>query len=189
LLATARGIVAVLDACVLLPASLRDTLLRLAETPRLYMPKWSNQIWAEVTRNLESRRKLSPEKIAHLTEQVRLHFPEAQVEGYEKLTALMTNDLKDRHVVAAAVKAHAQVIVTSNLKDFPPSSLAEWEIEARHPDQFLMDLYAVDPETVASRLRDQAATIGRSLPDLLATMRLGVPNFAAMITSGKDGDL
>lgn len=56
-----RGeIVAVLDACVLLPASLRDTLLRLAETPPLYIPKWSGQIWAEVTRNLGSRRKLSP---------------------------------------------------------------------------------------------------------------------------------
>ena len=134
-------IVAVLDACVLLPASLRDTLLRLAETPQFYIPKWSDQIWEEVTRNLESRRKLSPAKIAHLTEQVQLHFPEAHVDGYERLTALMTNDPKDRHVVAAAVKANAQVIVTSNLKDFPPSSLAEWEIEARHPDQYLMDLY------------------------------------------------
>jgi len=176
-------IIAVLDACVLLPASLRDTLLRLAETPRLYIPKWSDQIWAEVTRNLKSRRKLSLEKIAHLTEQIQLHFPEAQVTGYEKLTALMTNDPKDRHVAAAAVRADAQVIVTSNLKDFPLSSLAEWGIEARHPDQFLMDLYALDPETVASRLRDQAATIGRSLPDLLATLRVGVPNFSAMIAS------
>jgi predicted nucleic acid-binding protein len=180
----ARGdIVAVLDACVLLPASLRDTLLRLAETPHLYIPKWSDRIWAEVTRNLESRRKLSPGKIAHLTEQVQLHFPEARVQGYEKLAALMTNDPKDRHVAAVAVRSNAQVIVTSNLKDFPASSLSEWDIEARHPDEFLMDLYALDPETVASRLRDQAATIGRSLPDLLNTLRLGVPNFAAMIAS------
>jgi predicted nucleic acid-binding protein len=175
------GMVAVLDACVLLPAALRDTLLRLAETPRLYVPKWSHQIWGEVTRNLRSRRQLSPEKIAHLTGQVQLHFPEAQVEGYEKLTASMTNDPKDRHVVAAAVKAKAQVIVTSNLKDFPLSSLAEWEIKVRHPDQFLIDLYLIDPETVASRLRDQAATIGRSLPDLLNTLRVGVPNFAARL--------
>jgi hypothetical protein len=101
-------IVAVLDACVLLPASLRDTLLRLAETPRLFIPKWSNQIWAEVTRNLESPRKLTPEKIAHLTEQIQLHFPEALIEGYEKPEALMTNHPKDRHVAAAAVKANAQ---------------------------------------------------------------------------------
>lgn len=148
-------IVAVLDACVLLPASLRDTLLRLAETPRLYIPKWSDQIWMEVTRNLESRRKLSREKIAHLTEQVQFHFPEAQVEGYEKFTALMTNDPKDRHVAAAAARSKAQVIVTSNLKDFPPSSLAEWKIEARHPDEFLMDLYArvVSDAFIAGRSR------------------------------------
>jgi hypothetical protein len=101
------------DACVLRPASLRDTLLRFAETPRLYIPKLSDQMWAEVARNPESHRKLSPGWIA-------------------------------------------QLIVTSNLRDFPPSSLSEWDVEARHPDQFLMDLYALDPEAVASRLRDQA---------------------------------
>jgi predicted nucleic acid-binding protein len=182
--ASARGdIVAILDACVLLPASLRDTLLRLAETPRLYIPKWSDQIWAEVTRNLKSRRKLSPEKIAHLTEQVQGHFPEAQVGGYEKIAVLMTNHPKDRHVVAAAVRARAQVIVTLNLRDFPLSSLEEWDIEALHPDEFLMDLYALDPVLVASRLHDQAAGIGQTLPDLLKTLRIGVPNFAAMIAS------
>jgi predicted nucleic acid-binding protein len=175
--------VAVLDACVLLPASLRDTLLRLAETPRLYIPKWSDQIWAEVARNLENRRKLSPEKISHLTEQIQFHFPEARVEGYEKLMSQMTNDPKDRHVAAAAVRVRAQFIVTLNLKDFQLSSLAEWKVEARHPDQFLMDLYALEPKTVESRLREQAATIGRSLPDLLATLRAGVPNFATMIAS------
>jgi hypothetical protein len=183
--ATARGnIVAVLDACVLVPASLRDTLLRLAETPPLYTPKWSHQIWAEVTRTLENRRRLNPDKIEHLRRQVRLHFPEAQVEGYEKLIALITNDPKDRHVAAAAVRIGAQVIVTSNLKDFPPSSLAGWEIEARHPDQFLLNLYALDPEAVVSRLREQAATIGRPLRELLTTLRLGVPSFAATIAAG-----
>jgi hypothetical protein len=101
----------------------------------------------------------------------------------------MTNDSKDRHVAAAAVKAHAQVIVTLNLKDFQASSLTEWGIEARHPDQFLMDLYEIDPGTVASRLHEQAGTIGRSLQDLLNTLRVGVPNFAATVASGKDGGL
>lgn len=184
-MATRPGdIVAVLDACVLLPASLRDTLLRLAETPHLYIPKWSKQIWAEVARNLESRRKLTPEKIAHLREQVQLHFPEALIEDYEKFAVLMTNDPKDRHVAAAAVKAKAQVIVTSNLKDFPRESLSEWGIEAQHPDRFLMGLYIVNPETVASRIQQQAAAIGRTLPELLSTLCIGVPGFAAMISSG-----
>ncbi len=87
-------------------------------------------------------------------------------------------------MAAAAVRASAKVIVTSNLKDFPAASLVEWKIEARHPDQFLMDLYTVDPETVASRLNEQAVTIGRSPGDLLATLSVGVPSFAAMVASG-----
>lgn len=70
-----------------------------------------------------SRRKLSPAKIAHLIEQVQLHFPEATVTGYQKLIGLMTNDLKDRHVAAVAVKSESTVIVTSNLADFPVASL------------------------------------------------------------------
>ncbi len=45
----------VLDACVLLPMPIADTLLRLAETPRLYLPKWTDQIMDEVSRNLISR--------------------------------------------------------------------------------------------------------------------------------------
>jgi hypothetical protein len=95
----------------------------------------------------------------------------------------MTNHPKDRHVLAAAVKSNAHIIVTSNLKDFPLASLSEWEIEAKHPDEFLMNCYAFDPESVSSRLHDQAAAIGRSLPDLLSTLRIGVPKFAAMIAS------
>ncbi len=71
-----------------------------------------------------------------------------------------------------------------NLKDFPRESLSEWGIEAQHPDRFLMDLYIVNPETVASRLHQQAAAIGRTLPELLSTLRIGVPDFAAMISSG-----
>jgi predicted nucleic acid-binding protein len=171
----------VLDACVLFPASLRDTLLRLAETPRQYIPKWSDQILEEVTRNLESRRNLTPRKIAHLIDQLERHFPEAQVKDYEKLIALMTNDPKDRHVAAAAVQSGAQVIVTSNLKDFPEASLRKWHIEARHPDEFLVDLLGHHPAAIVLKLQDQAATIGRTLPQLLQTLQTGVPRFAGMI--------
>ena len=180
---THAELVAVLDACVLLPASLRDTLLRLAETPRLYVPKWSRDIWAEVTRNLKSRRKLAPERIAHLVQQVDLHFPEAPIDGYEKLLARMTNHPKDRHVVAAAVRGNANLIVTANLRDFPAASLAVWDIEARHPDDFLLDLYARNPKLVESRLQDQATTIGRTLPELLRTLHSGVPKFAAKVAT------
>lgn len=170
--------VAVLDACVLFPASLRDTLLRLAETPRQYIPKWSEQILEEVARSLETRRNLPRRKTAHLIEQIDRHFPEARVAGYEKLIGEMTNHPKDRHVVAAAIRSGAQVIVTSNLRDFSTASLSEWGVEAQHPDKFLVDLLDLSPTAVISKLHYQAATIGRTLSELLRTLRVGVPQFA-----------
>lgn len=157
--------------------------MRLAETPRQYVPQWSDEIWREVARNLEARRKLSPEKISHLLNQVRRHFPEAAVTGYEKLIGLMTNEPKDRHVLAAAVQCGAQVIVTSNLRDFPPESLSEWSIEPQHPDQFLLNLFELYPAEIVSKLHDQAATIDRTLPRLMSALRAAVPQFAAAIAS------
>jgi hypothetical protein len=136
-----------------------------------------------VTRNLVSRRKLSPEKIAHLVDQVQVHFPEAAVTGYGKLIQLMTNDPKDRHVAAVAVKSGAKVIVTSNLADFPLECLSKWGIEPQHPDEFLIRLYELFPAVVISKLYDQCMTIGRSLPELLRTLRAGVPQFADAIAS------
>jgi hypothetical protein len=116
-----------------------------------------------------------------LIDQLEHHFPEAQVTGYEKLIGVMTNDPKDRHVAAAAVHSSAQVIVTSNLRDFPEASLRKWRIEARHPDEFLVDLLGHHPAAIVSKLRDQAATIGRTIPQLLQTLQIGVPRFAGII--------
>jgi predicted nucleic acid-binding protein len=174
-------LVVVLDACVLWPASLRDTLLRLAETPHQYVPKWSDEIWREVARNLEARRKLSRQKISHLLNQVHEHFPEAKVTGHERLIRLMTNQPKDRHVLAAPVQCGAQAIVTSNLRDFPLKCLSEWGIEAQHPDEFLLKLFELYPAEIIVKLQDQAATIGRTLPRLLSTLRVAVPRFAAAV--------
>jgi hypothetical protein len=113
---------------------------------------------------VERRIRLS-RGIAHLIEQVNLSFPEARVHDYEKLMLRMTNHPKDRHVMAAAVQCGAHVIVTSNLKDFPPESLLNWAIEACHPDAFLLSLYNHSSSEVESRLPDQAAIIGRTLPN------------------------
>jgi hypothetical protein len=74
-----------LDACVLIPAPLRDTLLRLAEHPRLYLPRWSDVIIEETVRNLQTQIGLSAEKTAYLVGQMRQHFADAWVTGYEPL--------------------------------------------------------------------------------------------------------
>jgi len=171
----------VLDACVLWPNSLRDTMLRLAETPRQYIPKWTDQIWKEVTRNLEGKGRSTPEQTQHLLQEIRANFPESFVTGYERLIDVMANDLRDRHVVAAAVKCGAEVIVTSNLKDFPRGALEDWGIRPHHPDDFLIYQYDLNPAVVISKLHDQASNINRSLTALLRTLRKAIPNFADMI--------
>lgn len=167
----------VLDACVLVQAPVRDTLLRLAEHPRFYVPKWSGEIIAETVRTLENQIGLSADKTAYLVEQLRRHFGDAWVSGYEGLTTQMTNHPKDRHVLAAAVKCGASVIVTYNKRDFPASSIAPWEIEVQGPSTFLKHQYDLNPALVIDKLHAQARNLGRELPELLAVLRKVVPSF------------
>ncbi len=119
--------IAVLDACVLYPASLRDTLLRAAMRD-FYRPQWSAQILDEVTRNLRDNRGLTIEQANRLLNAIRRHFSEAEVTDYESLIPLLTCHEKDRHVLAAAIRARADVIVTFNLKDFPATALTPYNI-------------------------------------------------------------
>jgi len=95
------GYQVVLDACVLVNAALRDTLLRLAEPPHLYLPRWSKDIILETRRTLETKLGVTPAQAAHLVRELELHFADAWIEGYEPLIAVMTNHPKDRHVLAA----------------------------------------------------------------------------------------
>jgi len=150
---------AVLDACVLIPSALSDTLLRLAEA-ELYRPLWSVEILDEVRRNLPTR--LNEVAIARRINAMRVHFPSAMVRGYEHLVRDMGCHPKDRHVLAVAVIANADLIVTANLKDFPPRATNPFGIEAVHPDSFLCDLLDRQPELIRSIIRQQSADTGRS---------------------------
>jgi predicted nucleic acid-binding protein len=114
-----KDYLAVLDACVLVPAGLRDTLLRLAETPRLYVPKWSDEIIMEMRRTIIRKLKKTDVQADHLVESLRQAFPEAWVTQSNELESALTNDPKDRHVLATAIRSSAQTIVTFNLKHFP----------------------------------------------------------------------
>src|SRR3954469_22220568 len=142
----------VLDANVLYPFSLRDTLLR-AASEGLFQLYWSDQILEEARRSLVSSGRMTDDRAARLRSVMEEAFPEAMVTGHEPLIAAMKNDEKDRHVVAAAVKAGAQVIVTSNLKHF--RELPEG-IEAQSPDDFLCHVSTSTPmacsNSFASRL-------------------------------------
>jgi predicted nucleic acid-binding protein len=172
---------AVLDACVLVQAALRDTLLRLAEK-RLFLPRWSDDIIAELVRTLEGKLGKTRDKTNHLVDELRKSFGDAWVEGYSPLVAALTNDPKDRHVLAAAVKSGAEVVVTFNLKHFPAAVLDDWNVEALHPDDFLIDLYYLNPKLVVHTLHEQAADIDRSLEELLRGLKLPVPKFVQMLS-------
>lgn len=171
----------VLDACVLVPMPLADTLLRLAAGPRLYLPKWSEQIMAEVNRTLQQNFGLSSQKAMYRESEIRRHFPEAWIEDYEDLIPAMTNHPKDRHVLAAAVRAGVNVIVTYNLKDFPSSSLTPYAITVQGPSAFLKSLYAMAPSAVMQTLATQAVAIGQPMSYLLSRLRVNAPAFVATI--------
>ena len=108
-----------LDACVLYPIGLRDTVLNMAEAG-CFRVLWTEEILAETSRNIvEDTPGLTAEHLEKTFAAMRRAFPEAMVEDYEHLVASMTNHPKDRHVLAAAVAADADVIVTLNIRHFP----------------------------------------------------------------------
>jgi hypothetical protein len=100
----------------------------------------------------------------------------------------MTNHPKDRHVLAAAARAGAKVIVTYNLKDFPGSSLAPYAITAQGPSVFLKSLYGMAPTAVMQTLETQAAAIGQPRSYLLSRLRVNAPAFVAMIEKTMNRD-
>lgn len=130
----------VLDACVLYDSHLRDLLLRLAEK-ELYQPVWSTIICDELKRNLI--KKISEEKASSLVRIINSAFPEAVIDNFSKLPIVdeIGINVKDRHVLSAALLGNAQVIVTSNLKDFPNEILTKYNVVAQSPDEFLINLF------------------------------------------------
>ena len=176
-------LLAALDACVLVPAALRDTLLRLAEEPVLYIPRWSDQIVSELVRTLEDEVGLAPEKTAHLVSELKKHFSDAWVPAYEPWLERLTNDPKDRHVLAAAIACGAPIIVTYNKRHFPQAALEPWGVEVEGPSTFLRNLYEINSDLVIHKLQMQAANIGRSLSELLKVLKRAVPSFVSVIAN------
>ncbi len=141
------AISALLDACVLYPARLRDLLLSLAVAD-LFQPKWSEMIHEEwITNLLANRPDLTRGQLQAAGDAMNGAFPDASVRGFEPLMpTLVLPDRDDRHVLAAALHARADLIVTINLKDFPPTALIPYSIEAAHPDDFVEYLFDLDED-------------------------------------------
>lgn len=173
--------VAVLDACVLVPMPIADTLLRLADPPGLFEARWSEEILAEVSRTLIGRFGKSPETARYRENAIRDSFPDSLVVNYERLIAGMENHPKDRHVLAAAVECNADYLVTLNLKDFPAKAAEKYRIEVIGPSAFLNHLWDLDRSLIEQRLGEQAAAIGISRDILLNRLAKLVPGFVKVI--------
>lgn len=149
--------VVIYDANVLYPATLRDVLLRIAMSG-LVQAKWTDEILDEVFSNIEKRRQdIEPARLQRTRQLMVQAVRDCLVTGYEPLIdAVVLPDPDDRHVLAAAIRAKAQMIVTYNLQDFPSDALSSWDVEAKHPDDFLVDQFNLDPIRVHKAVQSVA---------------------------------
>ncbi len=148
------------DACVLYPAPLRDLLIRLARTD-LFRARWTNEILDECFRNvLANRDYLTASQLDRTRELMNNAVRDCLVESYEGLIEGLTlPDPGDRHVLAAAIRCDAQVIVTWNLKDFPSAALSAYDIEAQDPDEFVLNVIDLSSGAVLLAVQKQAASL------------------------------
>jgi predicted nucleic acid-binding protein len=139
---------------------MRDILLSLAEK-ELYKPKWSDKIQQEWKSNLLENRKDIPEEILVRTiALMNMHFPDARIEHFEEIeTSLHLPDPADNHVLAAAIKSKADVIVTNNIGDFPSEYISRFDIEIIDPDTFILNIIDLDPELAVEALTDLVARL------------------------------
>ena len=167
-----------MDACVLADFIISDLLLRMAEDPALILPRWSEEICAEVRR---THRKLKwEEAIAESwQESVREAFPEAFFDAPKEAVSRLTNHRKDRHVLGTAIISKAETIVTYNLKDFKPAALEPWGVVAVSPDEFLCLLYEMHSDLVALKVMDMAKR--HTLKGLIVKIQRTAPKFAEAI--------
>lgn len=182
------SVIVVYDANVLYPSTLRDLLIRIAQTG-LVGAKWTDEILDEVFDNLRGNRPdLDPAALVRTRELMVGAVRDCLVVGYQTLVdALQLPDPKDRHVLAAAITARAQVIVTSNLKDFPAYLLEGWNVEAKHPDEFVLDQIDQDRQAVygaVQRIADAWRSPPGTILDVLDRLeRDGLVESAAALRS------
>jgi predicted nucleic acid-binding protein len=138
----------------------------------LFQAKWTNRIHDEWIRNLlNNRPDLKREQLEKTRRLMNAATRDCLVEGYDALIeSIKLPDEDDRHVLAAAIHAHAGVIVTFNLKDFPVKVLLSYKIEGIHPDDFILRLIEMDSAAVCeaarlhrARLRNPPKSIGEYL--------------------------
>jgi len=177
--------VAVLDACVLVPVSLCDLLLRLAEEPAIYRPRWSEEILREMSGALRTKLRRSTEEAEWRQSQMEKAFPEAMITVPPELlkAAECIPDPKDRHVLAAAIMGRANLIVTQNTKHFPQSCVEKFSVVCQTADVFLTRQYHLAPQLMLDKLDNQGAGIAKDREFVLRSLRAAAPEFVRRVES------
>jgi hypothetical protein len=148
------------DANVLYPAELRNLLMHLSLTG-LFRAKWSADVHEEWMRSLlKNRPDLTREKLERTRQLMDRATIDALVTGYEHLIpGLVLPDEDDRHVLAAAIRCGASLIVTCNLADFPAEALGPFDIEAQHLDEFILHLLDLATDRVIEAARNHRMSL------------------------------
>jgi predicted nucleic acid-binding protein len=148
------------DANVLYPAELRNLLMHLALTG-LFRAKWSADVHEEwISILLKKRPDLTRDKLERTRMLMDKHAVDALVTDYEDLIpGLHLPDPDDRHVLAAAIRGHADVIVTMNLWDFPSDIVGSFGIEVQHPDEFIVRLLDLAPGAVLAAAQNHRQSL------------------------------
>jgi predicted nucleic acid-binding protein len=180
------SVVALYDANVLYPSTLRDVLIRVG-VAQLVRPKWSDQILEETFRNLQANRPdLGAEQLQRTRDLMNRALRDVLVTGHQGLIGTLDlPDRDDRHVLAAAITGGAKVIVTKNLRDFPASALAPYGLVAEHPDDFLVGLVQEHSTVVATIVDAIARTWKNADPEIvLKSLTVEAPRAAELIRDG-----
>jgi hypothetical protein len=148
---------------VIYPIDIRDLLFWFASFD-LFTPKWSKHIFDE-WENIMRRKGIPAGEIEKRISKAHRAFPDASVENYEALVNSLTlPDENDRHVLAAAIKTSANVIVTNNIKDFPIDYLSSFGLSAKTADDFLSDTIDLNNAIAVEAFR--ALVLNRTNPNL-----------------------
>jgi len=166
---------AVLDANILFSAPVRDYLLHLAEL-KMFIPKWTETIHEEWMGSLiKFRRDISPDSLNAAKIAMNIAFPDANVGGFDQIiTEILLPDTKDRHVLAAAITAGAEHLVTFNTRDFPKPYLETFGIRPLHPDEFISELIQENSDQCMLAINNQSNRLKhppKSVSEVLSTLK------------------
>ena len=153
----------VLDTNVIYPVVIRDLLFWFAHY-ELYTPKWSHHIFEE-WKSVMERKGVSEADAKRGVQKANIAFPDALVHNYEGLLGNLTlPDPDDCHVLAAAIKVNANVIVTNNIRDFPEEYLETFGLKVKSADDFLTDIIDLNHEEALQAFKEMV--LNKKKPEL-----------------------